>query len=116
MARFFAIATIMEMRIIVKILRDEKQSLILDRNNSFYVVPRMVIFQLEILILKIKDILNVRIYHHTWKFSWFTCELQFHLLNMIKIYVRISCGIDKIPWLKTTYLSDPLTYVTYETT
>ena len=54
---------------------------------------RVVIYQFEIFILEVEDALHVRVYLHLRQRAWFAGKLQFHLLQMIQINVRITKSV-----------------------
>ena len=50
----------------------------------------IVIYQFEIFILEVEDALHIRVYLHLRQRTWFAGKLQFDLLQMIQINVRIT--------------------------
>lgn len=57
----------------------------------------IVIYQFEIFILEVEDALHIRVYLHLRQRTWFAGKLQFDLLQMIQINVRITECMNEIP-------------------
>ena len=59
----------------------------------------LVVFEGEIFVLETENILNLGIDFHCWERVGGAAELQFNLLNMIEIDVRVADSVDKIAGL-----------------
>ena len=66
----------------------------------------IIIYELEVLILEVEDILHLRIDLHLRKLARLTCELKLHLLEVICINVSVTCSVDELSRLKTAHLRD----------
>ena len=66
--------------------------------------PRVISFELEILVFEIKDILYVGIDYHSGQRTRRARELQFGLLEVIEIEVCVASGMDKVACLQSRHL------------
>lgn len=57
--------------------------------------PGVVSLQLEILILEIKEILNIRIQLHHGQRAWLTGELEACLIQMVQVEMGVAGGMDE---------------------
>ena len=67
-----------------------------DTDNTFDVVVRIVVRQLEIFVLESKDVVDGGIDVHFGQRTWFARELQTHLLQMVEIDVGVACRVHEI--------------------
>ena len=66
----------------------------------------LVVLYRKIIKREIKYRLHIRVYFHLWQWKWCTLKLQFCLLQMVKIQMRIAKSVYKITQLQTSYLCD----------
>lgn len=66
--------------------------------------PGVVSLQLEILILEIKEILNIRIQLHHGQRSGLTGELQAGLIQMVQIEMGVAGGMDECAGAQSAHL------------
>ena len=66
----------------------------------------VILNQFEILVFKVEDALHLRIDLHLRELTWLTGELKFHLLEVVCIYMSVSCCVNKLTRLKAADLSD----------
>ena len=64
----------------------------------------LVVFEGEIFVFETENILNFGIDSHSWERVGGAAELQFNLLNMIEIDVRVANSVDKIAKLISAHL------------
>ena len=67
---------------------------------------RIIFYQFKILILEVKDALDLRIYLHLRKLARLAGKLEGNLLEVICIDVSIAGSMYKLSWLKTAHLSN----------
>ena len=60
---------------------------------------RIIIYQLEVIILEIEDTLHVRIDFHLRQGTRFARQLQFHLLQVVQVDVRVAQRVDEVACL-----------------
>ena len=65
---------------------------------------RIIALKLEILILEVKDALDIRIDNHLRQWARLTRKLQARLVKMIQIEVCITCGMDKVTRFEAGHL------------
>ena len=71
---------------------------------SLDVWVRIVLYQCEIIVLEIKDIVSEWIQYHLRKRTRLTGKLQLNLLQMVVVDVRIAQGMYEIACLQAGYL------------
>lgn len=78
--------------------------LILNRNFTFDGGVALVVFEGKILVFETENILYFGIDFHCWERVGGAAELQFNLLYMIEIDVRVADCMDKIAKLISAHL------------
>jgi len=77
---------------------------ILNRHISFDVRVCLIIHQFKIIEFKIEDAFHIGINFHLREGEWLAAQLQFHLIHVIGINVKVAKGVDKIAGFKSGYL------------
>ena len=64
--------------------------------------------EFEIFVMEVEDALDVWINLHRRQGTWFTRQLELGLLDVVKVEVRVTCGMDEVAWFETCDLSHHL--------
>ena len=64
----------------------------------------VIILQGEILVIKGEDILLLWVYQHLWQLARFPCQLQFYLLQVIRVDMRVAQRVDEVTRLEARHL------------
>lgn len=75
-------------------------------NYTLDVWMRLIAFEREILETEIVDIVDIWIDAHCRERIWLTCNLLMHLVEVIKIDMRVAESVYELPWLKAAHLRD----------
>ena len=65
---------------------------------------RLVTFELKIAKLEVENIFNTGVYFQFSKGIWLACALEFYLLQVVQVYMRIAQGMDKVARLQIANL------------
>ena len=60
--------------------------------------------EFKVLKLEIEDALDIRVNLHCGQRTGFASQLEFSLLDMIQVEVRVACGMDEIACLQSRNL------------
>ena len=82
-----------------------KPFLSLYRHVSLYMRPRVVVLQLEIIVVEVEDALDIGIYHHDRQLARLTRQLQTSLVKMVEIEMGVAGGVDEVAGLESGDLS-----------
>lgn len=66
--------------------------------------PRVVSFQLEIIVGKVEHTFYIRVQYHTWQGARRTFQLQAYLLQVIPVDMCVSQGVYEIAGLQSGHL------------
>src|ERR1019366_7034227 len=102
MTRFFAIATIKEMRGRAWFIMPA----FLNRYGRLDRGMRIVILEREILVLEIEQVLHGRIEPHGGELARLARQLLARLLEMVHVEVRVAERVHEIAELQTAHLRD----------
>lgn len=74
------------------------------RNFSCNMWPWIVVFQFEVLVLEVKDGLDVWIYYHARQRTWCARQLEMYLFQVVLVDVCIAQGMDEITGFQASNL------------
>ena len=81
--------------------RHNTDVLILYTYGRLDMIPRIIVLQLEILIVEVEQILHVGVDAHGGQWSRRTCELQLCLFDVVQIEMGVTGCVDKLPGLQS---------------
>ena len=66
--------------------------------------PRVIVFEAEVFVFEVEYALYIGIKHHSWQLARCAGELQSGLVEVVKIKVGVTRGVDELSRLQTGYL------------
>lgn len=64
----------------------------------------VVVFEREVLVLELEDVLHLWVDAHSWQLARLAAELQMHLVEVVEVDVRVASRVDEIAWLEAADL------------
>lgn len=77
---------------------------VLNAYNTFDGRVGVIVFEGEVFVLELEDVLHFRIDAHSRQFARLASELQMHLVEMIEVDVRVASRVNEIARLKSANL------------
>ena len=65
---------------------------------------RVVANEFEVLVLEVEEALHIGIDLHRRQWTRLTGELEFRLLDMVQVEMRVACGVDEVACLIARHL------------